>query len=345
MSRRAGSRTFRGGEIGGGGGGGRGGGGGEGGGRGLVPAGRTAPIIVERPQLFLSFDFRFLSAFSLGATLGAGCVEAMRVRVRRFDVHLENLPPQAEEMRIVQVSDLHAGMIAPLALTRHILQLAQNENPDVLVLTGDLVSRRGSYFPLLRPFAPPITEYARRLEPLLRELSAPLGVWAVAGNHDLWQGANNELNPGDFAPVARHLEAAGIAVLLNQSARLSNGLALVGTDDLREGAPDVRFATRDVSPDEAQIVLSHNPRLAALFADRNALILSGHTHGGQAKLPPPFRLYPIDSMSSSWQSGWWKVGRAQLYVSTGAGYIGGPYRLGVPPEIAVFTLRSGSKAI
>ncbi len=226
-----------------------------------------------------------------------------------------------------------------MILTRHVLQLAQAQNPDVLVFTGDLVSRRGSYLPFLRPLAPPITEYARRLHPLLRELKAPLGVWAVAGNHDLWRGDKNELERGDFAPVRSHLEAAGVHVLQNQNARLLNGLAIVGMDDLREGSPDVPLATRGIEPNEAQLVLSHNPRLAALFAGRNALVLSGHTHGGQAKLPPPLRLNPIDSVSSHWQSGWRRVGRAQLYVSTGAGHIGGPFRLGVPPEIAVFTLR------
>ncbi len=284
-------------------------------------------------------NLRFLSALSLGAVAGWGFCEPWLLRVRRFDVALPNLPSQAEGMRVVQVSDLHAGMVTPFALTRRILRLAQMQNPDLLVLTGDLVSRRGSYFPFVRTLAPPVTRYAGCLEPLLRELKAPLGAWAVPGNHDLWRGERGEREHGDFAPVARHLEAAGVRVLCNQNARLANGLALVGTDDLREGAPDVRLATHGVQPDEAQLVLSHNPRLAALFAGRNALVLSGHTHGGQARLPPPFQLHPVDSISSAWQSGWWQVGRAQLYVSTGAGHIGAPFRLGVPPEIVVFTLR------
>lgn len=243
-------------------------------------------------------------------------------------------------MRVVQISDLHAGLVTPMMLTRRVLQLAQNEHADLIVLTGDVVSRARSYLPPIRPPAPPITEYARRLEPLFRELYAPLGVWAIPGNHDLTLNPANT-NPkkrGDFGPVAAHMEKAGIQILDNANVRLPNGLAIVGTDDLREGIPDVRGATTGISPAEAQLVLNHNPRIAALFADRNALILSGHTHGGQARLPEPLRLNPIDSVSSAWQSGWWRVGRAQLYVSTGAGHIGGPFRLGVPPEIAVFTL-------
>ncbi|RYX82623.1 hypothetical protein EON83_18815 [bacterium] len=275
-----------------------------------------------------------------GAVVGWGFVEPWLLQVRRFDVALENLPPGAEGMRIVQVSDLHAGLVTPMILTRHILQLAQKENADLIVLTGDVVSRARSYLPPIRPPAPPITEYARRLEPLMRELHAPLGVIAIPGNHDLMFNSENP-NPkkrGDFAPVATYLESAGIQILDNANMRLANGLAVIGTDDLREGIPDVRAAVEGIAPHEAQLVLNHNPRIAALFADRNALILSGHTHGGQAKLPAPLRLNPIDSISSPWQSGWWRVGRAQLYVSTGAGHIGGPYRLGVPPEISVFTL-------
>lgn len=287
----------------------------------------------------MPLNFRFLLGLASGAVAGWGFCEPYLLRVRRFEIHLENLPPRAQGTRVVQVSDLHAGLVTPPALTRRVLRLAQLQNPDVLVFSGDVVSRRGSYFPILRSLAPPVTEYARRLEPLLRELHAPLGVWAVPGNHDLWRGARGERETGDFSPVARHLEAANVRILLNQNARLANGLAIVGTDDLREGAPDVRLATSGIEPDEAQLVLSHNPRLAALFADRNALVLSGHTHGGQAKLPPPFQLHPVDSISSAWQSGHWQVGRAQLYVSTGAGHVGIPFRLGVPPEIAVFTLR------
>lgn len=278
--------------------------------------------------------------FLTGAVFGWGFAEPWLLRVRRFEVALDNLPPQVQGLRVLQISDLHTGLVTPQILTRHIFRLAQQEEPDVIVFTGDVVSRPRSYLPPIRPSGPPITEYARRLEPLVAQLSAPYGVWAVPGNHDLFHDKDNSKpgGGGDFAPVARYLESAGVQILNNANSRLPNGLALVGLDDLREGIPDIPAATQGVRPEEPQIILNHNPRLAALLADRNALILSGHTHGGQARLPEPLRLNPIDSVSSAWQSGWWSVGRAQLYVSTGAGHIGGPFRLGVPPEICVFTL-------
>lgn len=296
---------------------------------------------------FLRYPFSKLKRSAVlglltGAVMGWGFAEPWLLRIRRFDVALDNLPPQVQGMRIVQISDLHTGLITPMLLTRHILRLAQEEAADLIVLTGDVVSRSRSYFPPIRPPAPPITEYAHRLEPLLRELHAPHGVWAIPGNHDLLKDSPTVApgKRGDFAPVTRSLEMAGVHVLDNSNARLANGLVLVGTDDLREGVPDVRLATQGVDPSEAQLVLNHNPRMATLFAGCNALILSGHTHGGQARLPGPLRVYPIDSISSAWQRGWWRVGKAQLYVSTGAGHIGGPFRLGVPPEICVFTLHN-----
>ena len=154
----------------------------------------------------------------------------------------------------------------------------------------------------------------------------------VPGNHDLWDG--------DFGPVADILARANVVSLLNTHTRLPQGLPLIGVDDLRAGYPDPGAATAGVPSDEAQIILSHNPRLALLFRARNALVLSGHTHGGQVALPARFRVAPVDAGQSFYQRGWYQVGRAKLYVSCGAGTIGVPMRLGVRPEIAVFTLRT-----
>lgn len=258
-------------------------------------------------------------------------VEPYRVAVRKFDVELPNLPPEADGLRIAQISDIHAGLWMPRALIRRIVKLCAACDPDVVVLTGDVVTRRNSYPPKLRELARKVTDYAADLARELESLNPQSGIYAVPGNHDLWNG--------DFGPIAEILARANIVSLVNQNTRLPNGLPLVGVDDLRAGFPEVHAATAGVSSDEAQIILSHNPRLAALFKNRNALILSGHTHGGQVALPTRFRVAPVDAGQSSFQRGWYCVGRAKLYVSTGAGTIGVPLRLGVRPEIAVFTLR------
>ena len=265
------------------------------------------------------------------ATFAYSLVEPWRIAVRKFDVELAGLPPLCEGLRIAQISDIHAGLWMPRALIRRIIALCAQCEPDVVVFTGDMVTRRGAYPPLVGSLARPVTDYAADLARELEVLTPRFGVYAVPGNHDGWEG--------DFAPIADILARAGVVSLLNRSVRLPVGLPLVGLDDLRAGWPDVRAATRDVSPDEAQILLSHNPRLAQLFRDRNALILSGHTHGGQVALPARLRVAPVDAGQSFYQRGWYGVGRAKLYVSSGAGTIGVPVRLGVRPEIAVFTLR------
>ena len=276
---------------------------------------------------------KIASTFQLasGAALLYSLVEPWRPIVRHFEIALENLPASADGTRVAQMSDLHVGFLTPLPLARKIIRLCAAQNADLIALTGDLVTRRGSYFPPLNFFARPVTDYALGLAELLADLRAPLGVWAVAGNHDSWDGK--------IAPVAEIMAQANVRFLMNESTKLAYDLNLVGLDDLRAGSPDVRRALKDVPAREGHLILNHNPRLAALLRERNALILSGHTHGGQVKLPFGIRKSPCDARQTFWQHGLYRVGRAQLYVSSGAGHVGVPVRLGVPPEIVVWTLR------
>ena len=269
--------------------------------------------------------------YAAAATFAYSLLEPWHVAVRKFDVELPKLPAECDGLRIAQISDIHAGLWMPRALIRRILKLCAAQSPDVVVLTGDMVARRKSYPPLLRPLARVVTDYAEILAHELETLAAPFGIYCVPGNHDAWNG--------DFGPIAEILARAGVVSLLNQSMRLPNGLPIIGVDDLRAGRPDVHAATAGVSPDETQIILSHNPRMALLFRNCNALITSGHTHGGQVALPARLRVAPVDAGQSFYQRGWYQVGCAKLYVSSGAGTIGAPVRLGVRPEIAVFTLR------
>ena len=271
--------------------------------------------------------------YAAAATFAYSIIEPWRVSIRKFDVELRNLPADCDGLRIAQISDIHAGLWMPRFLIRRIIQLCAAQNPDVVVLTGDVVTRRNSYLPGLRQRARKVTAYAADLADELEILRPRFGIYAVPGNHDGWNG--------DFGPIAQILARADVFSLLNRNTRLPGGLPLVGADDLRAGWPDVHAATAGVSLDEAQLILSHNPRLALLCRNRNALILSGHTHGGQVALPARFRVAPVDAGQSFFQRGWYQVGRAKLYVSCGAGTIGAPLRLGVRPEIAVFTLRGG----
>lgn len=268
------------------------------------------------------------------ATLLYALIEPFRLEMRRFDVFLENLPAEAEGLRVLQISDLHAGAIQPRFLRHRIIELARREAADLIALTGDLISRHGSYSHLApaRYFPRSSLELAQTVAAELRILRPRLGVFAVPGNHDLVGES--------FAPVGAALEEAGIQTLVNRSMELPNGLVLVGLDDLRVGHPDFAAAFAGVDANEAQLILNHNPRAAMLMTGRNALILSGHTHGGQIRLPiSKLQKLPVDVGNSFYLSGFYNLGRAQLYVSHGAGCVHFPLRLRARPEIAVFTLK------
>ena len=265
------------------------------------------------------------------AALGYAFCEPFRLRVREWDVSLPDLPASAHGTRVLQISDIHAGMYLSRVLLRKIVALANAQNADLVVLTGDMVSRRNAYHPpFVRPLARPVTDYAQDLARELEILKPKLGMFAVAGNHDVWES--------DFGPIAGILARAGVQNLNNRAVILSNGLPLLGLDDLRGGFPDLSVL-KSVEKTAAQLVLSHNPRLALALSGRNALVLSGHTHGGQVALPAPFGRTPVDAQSSHFKRGFYRVGAAQLYVCSGVGSIAIPVRFGVLPELAVFTLR------
>ncbi len=197
-----------------------------------------------------------LIKYAAAATFAYALAEPWRVAVRKFDVELPNLPTECDGLRVAQISDIHAGLWMPGALIRRIIKLCASQNTDAVVLTGDVVTRRNSYPPGLRKLARTVTDYAADLACELEILNPQLGIYAVPGNHDLWNG--------DFGPIADILALANVVSLLNKNTRLPNGLPIIGADDLRAGFPNLHAATAGVSPDEAHLILSHNPRLALL---------------------------------------------------------------------------------
>ncbi len=273
--------------------------------------------------------FAALAAWSLS--------EPHLLRVRRFDVEMANLPPAAEGLRVVQLSDFHCSAITSRHIARRAVQTANAQKPDVIVLTGDYVSRPNSYagFLMAGRWAKSPMEYARQVAHEIGNLRAPEGVWAVHGNHDE--------SAGGFKVLDNLLEQNGVRVLTNSSTRL-RGLPLVGLDDLRVGRTDVRQACEGIEQAEAQVVLSHNPRILPLLNRRNALVLSGHTHSGQVHLPfSRYRRRPFDMQGSRFNEGWYQNGEARLYVSAGIGSVHLPLRFCCPPEITVFTLKNRTR--
>jgi predicted MPP superfamily phosphohydrolase len=250
----------------------------------------------------------------------ARLIEPYHYWISETDVFIGDLPERFEGFRITQLTDIHHSSILGLDEVRRMVSLAQETNPDMFVLTGDYT-----------------TSYRRFIEPCaeaLSPLNAPEGVWAVLGNHDHY--TDSEL-------TTRALQRHRIMVMNNFHTTLQRGpdsLQLSGIDDWTWNAVDWTRAFSGLKRETPTVLLSHQPSVLDLPQTQNvSLILSGHTHGGQLRLPfvgAPARFATRDL---KYDRGLFSKGETQLYVSSGTGVIGLPLRLGVRPEIAVLRLR------
>jgi hypothetical protein len=255
----------------------------------------------------------------------AGLIEPNRYEVSETDVFVRNLPESFDGFRIVQVSDVHHSRIVSLEEVRRVVELARSARPDLVALTGD-------YTTMYRRYIVPCAE-------ALGALDAPEGVWAVLGNHDHYT---------DAQLTTRALERAHIGVLNNTNTFIRRGadaLQLAGVDDWAWGKADWARAFYGLDRRRPSVLLSHQPSVLDLAETRGvSLIISGHTHGGQVKLPvigPPARFF---SKELRYERGLFERNGTQLYVSRGTGVIGLPVRLGSRPEIAVLRLRRAPAA-
>ena len=259
--------------------------------------------------------FLKLAAFGLVTTpVSAALLEPRDLEVTRHDAPLSLLPRDLDGFRIVQLSDLHRCFMTPDSLIRSAVEAANRLSPDVVVVTGDFVTRDADN-------AGPCAEMLSRLAPRL-------GVYAVLGNHDHWTNA---------AVVRGHIGTHGIRLLDNACAAVSPGLELIGIDDVWSGSPDFEAAWRSSDPQAAHVFLSHSPVAVRNAVDKDCLMLAGHTHGGQVNIP--FVPMPPPPGMGGWRyvRGWYNVGRVRMYVNRGIGH---PVRFRCRPEVTLFMLRS-----
>lgn len=248
-----------------------------------------------------------------------------RLAERREELRPRGWPLELSGLKIAAISDIHAG--SPYVGRARIEDLVGRVNaakPDAIVLLGDFVIQTV----IGGKFMPP-----EELGPLLGKLEAPLGVYAVLGNHDWWL---------DGPRVRKALAAAGIRVLENESVRITRGgkaFRLVGLADHIERAPDAPGALKSIPESEPVIALVHEPDYFPEIPDRIALTLAGHTHGGQVRLPLIGSPIVPSRYGQRYARGLITEGSRQLFVTTGIGTSIMPLRFGVPPEYAVLTLR------
>ncbi|BDP42395.1 putative metallophosphoesterase [Deinococcus aetherius] len=265
----------------------------------------------------------------LSALTGVALAQAYTFEVNH---HRHELPGLRSPLRVVQLSDLHYGPYMGRGSVRGWVDAALALRPDVVLVTGDFVDRRGT----------------SSLEPLFEELArlrAPLGVWGVWGNHDLAYLRRAAHREGRSTEAAREafagkLRRAGIRILRNEGAPLREDVFLAGVDDLRRGEVRLEAALSQAPAGGAVLLMSHTPDLLPEVPGRVGLSLCGHTHGGQVCLPLVGPLVTSSRFGRRFASGFVQ-GPAPGFVSRGLGVTTLPFRLNCPPEVVVFDFVPG----
>jgi predicted MPP superfamily phosphohydrolase len=274
--------------------------------------------------------------FIAGSLTAASALALYSNEIARHDLEvtertffIRNLPPAFDGFRIVQFSDIHLEQYTEDFFLRKVIARVNALNADLVLVTGDFVSRG----PL--PFDYCLASAARCGE-LISTLTCPQR-FGILGNHDVTVGSR---------VVRGHMEDNGLPLLVNQYTRVErNGqhIFLGGLDDFSGGHPDLAQAVPE-RPDAPVIVMVHEPDYAINIADHRRgelvdLVLSGHTHGGQVRIPG-FRPLALPPWGKLFPEGYYLLDRMQLYVNRGIGTVGIPLRLNCPPEITVATLKN-----
>lgn len=261
------------------------------------------------------------------ATIVAGVATTpytFTAHVTRRTLHLPNLPREWDGVTALHLSDFHRGPLVPAAYIRGVLERARALHHDIAFFTGDFVSWSISYMDDMRNW--------------LKAWPAPLGSYAVLGNHDHYT---------DAPAVARALEGIGIPVLNNRSVIAHRGnspIRIVGVDDPATSQSDFRGAVKGVEQGVFRLLLAHSPDIVWSFGEREIdLALCGHTHGGQVCLPGGQALVCPINLGTDYAQGIFYWRKATLFVNRGIGVVGVPIRAFCPPEIAVLTLKRGNQ--
>ena len=300
----------------------------------LAPEQSVDASVSVRPMSRRRFLTTTLSGCA-GLAFYSGEIERHWVEITHRDIHLRSLPASFDGMRIVQLSDIHLDEFTEPFLLRHAIEQINRLQPDAVLLTGDFVSCEISP----RRFS---EKSAWQCAEMLRELKCPER-YAILGNHDHFLSGTE---------VTRALRSSGIPVLVNSYLPIErNGdrIWLAGLDDTLCGRPDLnQTIPASIREIEGQplLLMCHEPDYADHLLVHPAgksisLMISGHTHGGQVRLPF-FGALELPPGGRKYVQGLFRLGSMQLYVNRGLGTVGVPFRFACPPEITEFTLRTAA---
>lgn len=285
----------------------------------LINLSLLAAAKLKQEKIFtISAGAGFVLPAIYALVIGAyGWNEARNIRSEQLQIVSRKVPASIGRIRIVQISDVHAGQIVRESRVSRILQVVQAASPDILIATGDLVDGHQKHF--------------KGLENLFQEIKPPLGKYAITGNHEYYVGVED---------AVKFMHAAGFKVLVDENATVGGFLTLTGLDDLHHGKPSPakgeleRKLLAAVNRGNYTLLLKHRPTIEQSSLGQFDLQLSGHVHKGQIF---PFNLitwiaYPIKTGLTDLGSG------SAIYVSRGTGVWGPPIRFLAPPEVTVIDL-------
>ena len=250
-------------------------------------------------------------------------IEPNWIEVIPVQLTIPNLDSAFNEFKIVQISDIHTSAFMPESRLKKIVKLVNRQNPNAIAITGDVITKYKKFD-------------ANKIENILSKLTSDDGNFSVLGNHDHWEKVTDKLK--------KSLAKSNINNLDNQVYIIERGtakLAIAGIDDPYWGKPDLDRVINQLPNNTPAILLVHEPDYAeqAVQTHKFALQLSGHSHGGQIRIPLRDPLV-LPRGGRKYFDGLNQVGDMAEYTNRGLGMTGLPFRFGSRPEITVFTLHS-----
>ncbi|WP_252235891.1 metallophosphoesterase [Clostridium sp. ZS1] len=254
-------------------------------------------------------------------------VEPNLLSVKNIEINNSSNIKNEDTIKISQISDIHLGEYYTIDKLEKLVNKVNSQNADIIVFTGDLFDNVSKF------------EDTSKVAPILKKLNAKIGKYAIYGNHDYGGGAKNIYK--------NVMEDSGFKILVNDQAnvKLDSGktISILGLDDALLGNPDVEKTARNIKESNYNLLLLHEPDLSDKFVSYNIdLILAGHSHGGQVKIPflgeivtPP--------LAEKYKDGLYNLNtqrNTQLYVNSGIGNTKMPFRFMNVPEVSIFEIKA-----
>lgn len=305
---------------------------------------------VEKENVMSRSQFLVKSGIGVAAlpfaTLSYGIISgAYDYQVKHQDLYLPNLPKKFDGLRVGQISDIHSGSFYNKKAVNGGIEMLLREKPDLIFFTGDLVNN--------------IASEMRDYQDIFSKVKAPLGVFSTLGNHDYgmyenWKSQQARLK--NLEDIKKTHQLMGWDLLMNEHRRLKidgEEIGILGIENWGAGRfpkfGKMTEAIKNTDDLPVKLLLSHDPshwraEILPKYPQIDAMF-SGHTHGAQLGIDSKiFKWSPVQYIYNEW-AGLYKEAQQQLYVNVGFGFIGYPGRVGILPEITIFTLKSGNQKV